>query len=161
MMDPTKEKKKFSLQEAIPKAEKYCVYQERCHKEVRDKLFGFGLSEDDVLQAMNSLVKRGFLNEERFAIAFAGGKFRQKNWGKTKITLELKKRGISEFCIRKALENIGDEDYLNKGKALAEKYIRLHPKDKGLILKTKTFKHLISKGYEYDQCHEIINGIDW
>ncbi|MBL7838041.1 MAG: RecX family transcriptional regulator [Bacteroidetes bacterium] len=156
MMDK-KLKKTYSKQEAIPKIERYCVYQERCHKEVSQKLYDMGLRSDEVMEVLNEMVKRGFLNEERFAKAFAGGKFRQKGWGKSKIIRELKARAISDYCIQSALKEIGDDDYAGTIDKLAQKYIRLHRNLKPWELKQKTLRHLISKGYDYDQCHEILN----
>lgn len=161
MTEKSGEKQRLGLKEAMPKIERYCAYQERCHKEVKDKLFSLGVSQEASMQAMDLLVKSGFLNEERFALAFAGGKFRQKQWGKKKIERELKLRNISEYCIRKALKSIEMPDYGKTLKAVAEKYVRLHKGERPLILKNKTMKHLLSKGYEYDQCQEILENMSW
>lgn len=158
-MSEEKFQKKLTKQESIPKIEYYCAYQERCHKEVTDKLYGYGLNTDEVGEILSRLVKSNFLNEERFAIAFAGGKFRQKNWGKTKIVRELKSRGISEYCIKKALKEIEDDDYKNSLKLVAEKYIKTHPLKNDFTSKQKLLKHLMSKGYEYEQCQQIIQTI--
>lgn len=155
-MGEEKIQKKLTKQEAIPKIEYYCAYQERCHKEVTDKLYSYGLNTDEVGELLSRLVKSNFLNEERFAIAFAGGKFRQKNWGKTKIIRELKIRGISEYCIKKALKEIEDNDYEDSLIMLAEKYIRTHRLKNDFTSKQKLLKHLMSKGYEYEQCQQII-----
>src|SRR5687767_2477337 len=88
----------------LAKAQKYCAYQERCQQEVRSKLYGWGLWKEAVEGIIAELINENFINEERFAIAFAGGKFRIKKWGKTKIKLELKKRDISDYCIKQALK---------------------------------------------------------
>lgn len=158
-MKAMEEKKKIRLskQEAIPKIEHYCAYQERCHKEVTSKLYDYGLNTDEVMELLGQLVKRGFLNEERFAKAYAGGKFRQKNWGKSRIIRELKFRGINDYCIKKAMQEIGDDDYEKTLEKQARKYIESHKGERSNILKQKTLRHLISKGFEYDQCHEILN----
>ncbi len=156
-MNDIRENKKLSKQEAIPKIERYCVYQERCHKEVSNKLYEYGLKTDEVMEVLNEMVKRGFLNEERFAKAYAGGKFRQKGWGKTKIIRELKSRAISDYCINKALKEIESQDYTSTLEKIALKYISTHKTGKTWELKQKTLRHLMSKGYEYDQCHEILD----
>jgi regulatory protein len=150
---------RLSIQEARPKIEYYCAYQERCHKEVTDKLYGYGLNTDEVRELLTHLVKAGFLNEERFARAFAGGKFRQKNWGKNKIIRELKLRGISEYCIKKAMSEIADDDYEDSLKQVAEKYLATHKGGPVWQLKQKALKHLVAKGYEYEECHKILQGI--
>ncbi len=154
-----KKTEKLTPQQAKPKIEHYCNYQERCHSEVRNKLYEYGLNTDDVNILLSHLVTTNLLNEERFAIAFAGGKFRQKQWGKNKITRELKSRNVSEFCIRKALREIEDKDYRDTLVRLAEKYKRTLKDKSGFIRQQKIIKHLIGKGFEYELCNEMIQGI--
>jgi regulatory protein len=77
--------KKITPTEAKGKIQRYCAYQERSHQEVRNKLYSFGLYSDEVDNLLTDLITDGFLNEERFAKAFAGGKFRMKKWGRIKI----------------------------------------------------------------------------
>ena len=111
MMEEEKRKKIYSPQEALKKAYKFCAYQERNQQEIRDKLYEWGLHKQDVEQIISQLISEGFINEERFAIAYAGGKFRIKHWGKIKIKLALKQKNISEYCINKALREINNRDY--------------------------------------------------
>lgn len=99
----------------------YCKYQERCHSEVRNKLYELGLYKEDVEWHISNLISEGALNEERFAIAFACGKFRMKQWGKEKIRQQLKLRKISEYCIKKALAEIDGYEYEATLKKLVEK----------------------------------------
>src|SRR5688500_741234 len=98
--------------QALIKARNYCAYQERCQQEVRDKLYEWGLWPEAVENIIVELITDNFLNEERFATTFAGGKFRIKKWGRVKIKLELKKRKISEYCIKQAMKEIDEKDYL-------------------------------------------------
>src|SRR6476620_10497067 len=98
--------KNIGTEKALQKIKHYCAYQERNHKEVKDKLYSFGLYRQEVEALLSQLIEEGYLNEERFAIAFAGGKFRLRQWGRVKIQYELKQKGISEYCIRKALMSI-------------------------------------------------------
>ncbi|MFM6983542.1 MAG: regulatory protein RecX [Chitinophagaceae bacterium] len=156
MDEQIRKTEKITKQQAIPKIEYYCSYQERCHKEVTSKLYDYGLNTDEVGEVLTHLVKAGFLNEERFARAYAGGKFRQKNWGKTRIIRELKMRGISDYCIKKAMSEIDDDDYEESLKIQAEKYLATHKGGIGWQLKQKALKHLVSKGYEYEECHKIL-----
>lgn len=151
--------RKLSKQEAIPKIEHFCAYQERCHKEVRSKLYGYGLTTDEVLEVLSLLIKRDFINEERFAKTFAGGKFRQKSWGRAKIIRELKAREISDYCISKALNEIESDDYRQKLEKLALRYLETHKANTPWELKQKAIRYLVAKGYEYDQCHEILSGL--
>ena len=78
---------KFTPQQALPKAKHYCAYQERCHSEVKEKLYGFGLNTKEVDQILSTLIEENYLNEERFAIQFSGGHFRSKKWGRVKISV--------------------------------------------------------------------------
>jgi regulatory protein len=98
----------LTKEKALQKARHYCAYQERCHSEVKNKLYAMGLRKADVESALSDLIEQNYLNEERFAIQFAGGKFRMKHWGKSKIQYELRQKQVSEYCIRKALNEIDE-----------------------------------------------------
>src|SRR5437016_5381296 len=110
-MEEERKKKIHSPVEALKKAYKFCAYQERSQQEVRDKLYELGLHKKDVEPIISQLVIEGFINEERFAIAYAGGKFRIKQWGRIKIRLALQQKSVSEYCINKALKEINNRDY--------------------------------------------------
>src|SRR6478735_4591510 len=83
--DETNTGKRYSIDQSLVKAQKYCAYQERSQQEVRDKLYTFGLHKNQVEELISRLISDGFLKEERFAIAYATGKFRSKKWGVIKI----------------------------------------------------------------------------
>lgn len=155
-----KKEKKYTISQAQPKIEHYCSYQERCHQEVKSKLYDYGLNTDEVNEVLSKLVKSNFLNEERFAIAFATGKFRQKKWGLKKIIYELKAKQISDFCIKKAISVISEDDYDDSIKHLAEKHLNKQKKGERIHTKIqKTIQYLISKGYEYEKSKIIVNKI--
>src|SRR5690606_26754360 len=97
-------KKQLTPEQALQKLKHYCAYQERSHSEVVEKLYSLGVWKREHDAIIASLIEEGYLNEERFAIAFAGGKFRMKKWGRTKIKYELKQRQVSEYSIKKALK---------------------------------------------------------
>jgi regulatory protein len=142
---------------ALTKIESWCAYQERCQQEVRDKLFSWGLYPDAVENIIGELISRNFLNEERFALAYAGGKFRIKKWGKQKIKSELKKRKISDVLIRKALKEIGENDYEETlGSTLAKKW-KAEKEKHPLKKKMKVMRYMISRGYETDAVSEAIS----
>ena len=136
--------------EGLEKAKSYCAYQERCHKEVSDKLYSWKLNADEIDYIIDNLLQENYLNEERFAIAFAGGKFRIKKWGRKKIIQKLKEKGVSDYCIKKGLEEIIEEEYISNMRNLIEKkYTSL--KDKNIFTKKKkTAAYLYGKGYESD-----------
>lgn len=145
---------------ALQKAEKYCVYQERAQQEVREKLYTFGLHQRDVEYIISELINQNFLNEERFANAYALGKFRQKGWGKIKIKQALKLKRIPDGMIKKALLQINLDDYLLSLKAILEKKAVLlkekEPYKRRYQLKTYAF----GKGYEGDLVTEVLKDND-
>ena len=143
-------KKYFSKAKCLSKLQRYCAYQDRCHKEVRSKLLELGIYGHDLEEIMASLISDNFLNEERFAKSFARGKFRIRQWGRNRIQLELKRRDISDYCINKALQEIEEETYLRTLQAVIEKKaILLKPKEADSFKrKAKLAKFAIGKGYE-------------
>lgn len=130
----------------------YCAYQERCQQEVRTKLYSYELFRDQVDELLAWLITENYVNEERFAVTFAGGKFRIKKWGKFKITQALKQKDISDYCIKKAMSEIDTVDYLNTIHNLAEKKLNEFSlkTSNPYQLKDKTAKFIISKGFEPD-----------
>jgi regulatory protein len=142
---------------AFTKIESWCAYQERCQQEVRDKLYSWGLYSDAVESIISELISANFLNEERFAIAYAGGKFRMKKWGKQKIKMELKKRNISEVLIRKALKEIGQEDYEETLESTLSKKWKSEKEKHPLKKKMKVMRYMLSRGYETDAVSEAIS----
>ena len=89
--------------EALAKMEHFCAYRERCPKEVRTKLAALGVRGQSAEQIYQVLEEEGFFNEERFAMAFAGGKFRVNHWGRVRIRIELRMRSIAPHLIEQAL----------------------------------------------------------
>ena len=146
----------LSREQALQKARHYCGYQFRCHQEVKDKLYSFGLSRQDVEAALATLVEEDYLNEERFAVQFAGGHFRLKQWGKVKIRYELKQRQVSDYCIKKALAAIEEDDYLKTlGKLATGKWETLKG-ETAFARRGKLQEYLVRKGYEQDRIAEVI-----
>lgn len=148
--------KAYTVSQFCEKARKYCAYQERCHKELRNKLFELGANSDMAEQVIIKMIEENFLHEERFAKAFAGGKFRQKQWGKNKIIQELKMRQISPYCIKMALMEIPDEDYLATLQKEIEKRLRLKKDINNRLALHKIAKQLISKGFESDMVWKLL-----
>jgi regulatory protein len=150
-------KTKFLTKEqALIKIKHFCAYQERCHKEVRYKLISLGVKTNDRDEIIATLIEENYLNEERFAIQYAGGKFRLKQWGKNKIRHSLKGKLLSEYCIKKALKSIDDELYDETIRQLAaKKYSSL--KGEQYIRKKKTIDYLLQKGYEAELVYEVMN----
>ncbi len=141
---------KYTPSQAKSKIAKFCAYQERCHQEVRDKLYSFGLSPDDVELLIFEMIQHDFLNEERFAIAFVRGKFIYKKWGRVKIRMELKRRKISDYCIKKGMREIDGAKYAEVLHGLLEKKISSLKTIKGYQKNYKAAQFVMNKGYEGD-----------
>ena len=141
-------KKISSPAEALGRMRRYCAYQERSHNEVRTKLLALGMRGIDLENVMAKLIEEGFLNEERYALAFAGGKFRIKNWGRTKIEQHLKAKGISDYLINKAMKEIGEGDYRKSLQQLLKKKAGSIKDPNVFSRKQKLSNFLIRKGYE-------------
>jgi len=147
---------RLTLQQAKPKIEYYCNYQERCQSEVKDKLYTFGLDTDDVNELLAHVVKSGLVNEERYAAVFTGGKFRQKQWGKVRIKQALKFKRISDYSIKKALLEIDDVAYIHALEKVGEKYYATLKDKLKYIKEQKLIQHLIQKGFEYDLIQDYL-----
>jgi regulatory protein len=152
-------KKYLTKEQALQKLKHYCGYQERCHSEVKEKLYNLGVWKKEHDEIIATLIEEGYLNEERFAITFAGGKFRIKQWGRVKIKYELKQKQVSDYSIKKALMQIAEEDYLKVLNKLAkEKYASLK-NEQYLVRKKKTMDHLIRRGFETELANVTIKSI--
>ena len=138
----------ISKSDALTKAQRFCVYQDRCQQEVRAKLLEWGLYGDDVDEVLAELIVDNFLNEERFARSFARGKFRMKAWGRLRISQELKRRAISDYCIRKALADIDSEDYRATLREILAKQAAQHAALPSYECRVRAFRYALSRGFE-------------
>lgn len=154
-------RKQLTKEQALQKAKHYCGYQERSHQEVKEKLYGFGLYKQQVEELLSQLIEENYLNEERYATTFAGGKFRMKQWGRVKIKYELKQKRISEYCIKKGLKEIEEEDYLAVLQKLAEKKWESIKGEgvNGIVKQVKTTDFLLQRGFEPELIRQAIGKI--
>ncbi len=148
--------KKLTPAEAKGKIQRYCAYQERSHQEVRGKLFEYGLYTNEVDELITDLITDGFLNEERYAKAFAGGKFRMKKWGRIKIVNALEAQGLSQNCIKIGLKEISAEDYVSTLKSVLEKKGQEIDEENVFTRRDRISKYAIQKGYEPDLVWKLL-----
>lgn len=159
-MAADKQPQKLTPLQALPKLKQYCAYQERCHSEVKEKLYDYGVYGDDADSIISTLIEEDYLNEERFAIAFAGGKFRMKQWGKIKIRYELKQKQVSAYCIKKALQSIQVEEYESTLQKLAEQKIKTLKSEKNIFIKKRKLQDfLLQRGFENEYVREEVKKI--
>lgn len=152
--------KRLSIDQARLKIQAYCAYQERSHKEVREKLYGYGLYKSDVDVLLSELIQENFLNEERFAQAFATGKFNIKKWGWCKIEIHLKQKGVSTYCIQSAKKVIDDRDYLRVLQTLAEKKMAAISAQNKVARQAKVANFLLGRGFEAELVWQVLNAED-
>ena len=155
-IEKSKTRKLISPTEAMAKIQRYCAYQERSHKEVKSRLYGYGLHESEVDEIIAQLITDGFLNEERFAKAFAGGKFRMKKWGKLKIKNELESLGLTKTCIQRGLKEIDSVDYAKTLKSLIKKKSEEITEENRYKKRDRVARFAIGKGYEPEVVWEYI-----
>ena len=154
-----KKKKSFTVDEIKRKLENYCVYQDRCHKEVEQKMWEFHLIPEARELILLSLMKDNFLNEERFAKSYARGKFRIKSWGKQRIVRELKFRDISAYNIKTALKEIKETDYLETIYRITENRNEVISEPNIYKRKKKLVDFLMRKGFENDLIFKVVGEI--
>lgn len=151
---------KLTPQQALPKLKQYCAYQERCHSEAKEKLSACGVYGNDAEEIISKLIEENYLNEERFAVHFAGGRFRLKQWGKMKIKYELRQKQVSDYCIKKALQTINADDYENVLQKLAAQKLKALKSEKNTFIKKRKLQDfLLQRGFESDLVRAVLQTI--
>ena len=159
-MASTKSINVYTTTQAFVKIASFCAYQERTQQEVRSKLYEYGIKTDEVEVIIVKLIEENFLNEERFAKAFAGGKFRVKKWGRNKIIRELEMRGLSAYCIKSGLKVIENDDYLATIHGIIKKKECEITAKNDYQKKYKIAVYLISRGFESELVWDILKSSD-
>ncbi|MFY9242019.1 MAG: regulatory protein RecX [Polaribacter sp.] len=154
-----KPKKSYTVNEIKHKIEQYCVYQDRCHKEVEQKMFDYNLIPEAKEMILLSLIKDNFLNEERFSKSFARGKFRIKNWGKQRIVRELKMKDISAYNIKTALKEIDESEYISTIYRITENRNDVISESNIYKRKQKLIGFLMRKGFENELIFKVVNEV--
>jgi regulatory protein len=150
-------KKRLTKEQVLQKLRFYCRYQQRCHSEIKEKLFELGVNKKDHDELLTELVKENCLNDERFAVAFTSGRFKLKQWGRKKIQRGLREKRVSDEIAQKALEQINTKEYMAILNKLAKKRYAALKHEQHLVRKKKTMDYLIQKGYELDLVRKAIN----
>jgi len=160
MEEMNKRYRTLTPEQAYVKIRHFCAFQERAHQEVKMKLHSYGIGWTEIGEIASKLIEEGFLNEERFAMAFVGGKFRIKQWGRKKIEQELKKKQVSGYNIRLALRDAIDLAEYEKTmlKIIEKKWFAIKPEtDSMFIKKSKTQAYLYQRGFEQHLIVKLIN----
>ena len=152
-------RKSYTLAQAQKKLEYYCVYQERCHKEVIAKLKTLGMIPSVIDKIISELIKANYLNETRFTQSFVRGKFRIKKWGKNRILQELKVREISSFNIKLGMKEISDDNYQKTFYELFEKRRREVKQLTKTEQKKKIFSYMSYRGWENSKVYDALRNL--
>jgi regulatory protein len=141
----------------LQKIKRYCAYQERSHWEVKEKLYTLGVWKKDMDPILAQLIEENYLNEERFAIAFSGGKFRTRQWGRVKIKYALRQKQVSDHLIQKAMDEIDVATYQKTLLKLATSKWKLLKEEKQIFARRSKLKeYLIHKGYERNLIDDVV-----
>ncbi|MEB2779412.1 regulatory protein RecX [Algoriphagus persicinus] len=152
-------KNSWSPGEAFEKLTTFCAYQDRCPWEIRHKLYDKGIKDEQAEQLITELIAAEFVDEERYARAFARGKFRLKKWGKTRIRMELKMRELPEELIQKGLSEIDPEEYYDTLLTQTEKKWESTNGTDLYKKKYKVTQYLMNKGFEMDLVKEALESL--
>ncbi len=140
----------------LEKARKYCAYQERCIFDVKKKLINWKIEEDIISDIILQLKNEGFINEERYTLAFSTGKLRNNHWGRNKISYALHQKQIPELTIQIALNSLDEEEYLNTLKnVLSSKKIS---DDDEFKRNNKLVRYAQQKGFQPELVWKVIKG---
>ena len=151
-------RKTYSVDEAKRVLENYCTFQERCHKEVHQKLIELKMIPEARNLIISHLIKENYLNETRFAKLFVRSKFNQKKWGKIRLIKELNIRQVSQYNIDLAIKEIHDKAYRNTFNKLSINRFEQLQSEADLKKKVKKFiDYLVYRGWEIDMIYEKKN----
>ena len=142
--------------DVLDKMAKYCAYQERCVKDVTDKLKTFELSEKERNEILNYLIDNRFVNNKRFAMAFVKGKINQSGWGLNKIRFHLMQKGIAKETIDEALESFDEEAYRKRLHDVLSSKAKTVKAANDFERKRKLAAYAIQKGFEANLVWEVI-----
>ena len=114
----------INYRQALTKVMAMCSQSERCRFDIVTKLTQWELSEEEIAEAVDYLVKEHFLDEERFVRFFVNDKLRFNKWGKVKLRFMLRQKQIPEIIVREALDQIDDDLYIKTLQSLLKSKVK-------------------------------------
>ena len=151
----------FNKTDFLKKVYSYCAYQDRSSQQVLEKLEKLGVPEEWWEEMLDQLEREKFLDDRRFSISYARGRFYQKKWGRIKILRGLLSHGIEESLAEEALREIGVVDYYQLIRELILQKRASFEKKPGAVEMDKTYKYLLSKGFEVELILPELKKFDW
>jgi regulatory protein len=151
----------LSPDEVLDKMAKYCAYQERCVKDVRDKLMSFDIAREDREKILGYLLDNRFANDERFAKNFVRGKINQSGWGLNKIRFHLVQKGIAKEIIDEALEQTDEDVYRQRLIDILNTKAKTVKAANDFEKKRKLAAYAMQKGFEGNLVWEVLKDLDF
>jgi regulatory protein len=146
--------------ELLSKAQRICAEREYCESDIRGKLESWGESDEKIVNGIiESLKKEKFIDEERYAGAFARDRFKYQQWGKVKITAQMRLKHIPSAVIASGLSTIDEKEYMDMLTEILKKHKKNIKAKNRFDLKGKLLRHALAKGYESHLVYEIVNRI--
>ena len=151
--------KPLTPDQVLDKMAKYCAYQERCVKDVRDKLKTFDIPEEEKSKILDYLLDNRFVNDERFAKSFVCGKVNQSGWGMNKIRFHLMQKGISKELIKEALGQTDEEVYRQRLIDILKTKSKTVKAENDFEKKRKLAAYAMQKGFEGNLVWEVLKDL--
>ena len=148
--------KPLTPDQVLDKMAKYCAYQERCVKDVRDKLKTFEIPEKEKAKILDYLLDNRFVNDERFAKSFVRGKVNQSGWGVNKIRFHLIQKGVDKDIIEEALGQTDEEAYRQRLIEILKTKAKTVKADSDFEKKRKLAAFAMQKGFEGSLVWEVL-----
>ena len=142
--------------QVLDKMAKYCAYQERCVKDVRDKLKTFDLPQEEKDKILDYLLDNRFVNDERFARSFVRGKINQSGWGVNKIRFHLMQKGIAKETIDEALGQTDEDLYRQRLIDILKTKSKTIKAETDFERKRKLAAYAMQKGFEASLVWEVL-----
>ena len=147
--------------QVLDKMAKYCAYQERCVKDVRDKLKTYDIPQEDRDRILDFLLDNRFVDDERFAKSFVRGKVNQSGWGLNKIRFHLVQKGIAKDIIDEALGQTDEEVYRQRLIDILKTKSKTVKAETEFEKKRKLAAYAMQKGFEGSLVWEVLKCLDF
>lgn len=157
---PQRPAKPLTPDQVLDKMAKYCAYQERCVKDVKDKLKAFDIPQELKDEILDYLLDNRFVNDERFAKAFVRGKVNQSGWGVHKIRFHLMQKGIDKEVIDEALGQTDEEAYRQRLIDILKTKSKSVKAASDFEKKRKLAAYAMQKGFEGGLVWEVLKSLD-
>ncbi len=146
--------------EALKRVQNICSKQEKCRRDIHEKLISWNLPDKEINTFIASLEKEGFIDEQRYAESFVRDKLRINKWGKRKIEYLLKQKHIPEHMISTSLDQIRNDEYKELLHTEIMKKLKSLRTTNSYEKKRKLIQFAQQRGFEYEVIYQVLDKID-